>query len=300
MFKAYIVTEQRLPDSVSFPVVPSIPDLRFQKLLANATTFSPHLPEFANDFLNPDMECQLLPMLRTLLNTYKSLFLCREHFNLSASSDLGSEEADYISVQFCHVIRRVSDCAPRFTATPNRINVAKAAKDTAYSIELHPPPIHSRVDDHSAKRPLDEVLSLSILLFFLCTTPQAKMITLGSYWRHRKVLQLRAAIERLLRTPEDSNKAIQRPLQSKPYPSLLSILFLSAFACKGLPEELKGFFLVYIRYLLLHNITAKNDKMAMPHWDGSGGVLQRLRRGLYVDRIFEQAHKGTYEEAMAL
>ena len=78
-------------------MVPSIPDLRFQKLLAKATMFSPHLSKFASDFLDPDMGNQLSSMLLTLLSTYKPLLLCREHFNLSSSSDLNPGEADYIS-----------------------------------------------------------------------------------------------------------------------------------------------------------------------------------------------------------
>ena len=288
VFKAYIVTEQRLPDSVSFPVVPSIPDLRFQKLLAKATMFNPHLSKFANDFLDPEMEGQLSPMLQTLLSTYKPLFVCREHFNLSPSSDLSPGEADYISVQFCHVIRRVSDCTSSCTATPNRINAT------------WPSTIPLQSGSISTVKPLGELVSLSILLFFLCTTPQAKMITLGSYWRHRKVLRLRAAIERLLITLEESNEAEQKPLYPQLHPSLLSILFLGAFACKGLPEELKGFFLVQIRYLLLQDTTTNTGKITTPHWEGPVGVLERLRRGLYVDRIFELAHKRTVDEAMAL
>ena len=101
-------------------------------------------------------------------------------------------------------------------------------------------------------------------------------------------------------TPGESNKTAQKPLQPQLHPSLLSILFLGAFAYKGLPEELKGFFLVQIRYLLLQSATTINEKMAIPCWEGPSGVLERLRRGLYVDRIFEQAHKRTVEEAMAL
>ena len=55
-----------------------------------------------------------------------------------------------------------------------------------------------------------------------------------------------------------------------------------------------------IRYLLLHNPNVDDGSSAMPQWEGLNGVLERLRRGLYADRIFEQAHKRTFEEAMAL
>ena len=259
------------------------------------------------------MTSQLSPILQTLLSIYKPLFLCREHFNASSTSELSPDEADYISVQFCHLIRRISeDCTSSCATTPDRVNSPQSSShpisiaaapeiNTAGTIlasEPHPQSEHSKINTAHTRKPLDEVISLSIVLFFLCTTPQAKMISLGSYWRHRKVLRLKAAVERLLTTPEDSDKPDPNTIGLRLDPSILSILFLGAFACRGLAEGLKSFFLLQIRHLLLHDAIMTNGRTAMPYWEGLDGVLERLRRGLYVDRIFEQTHRGTFDEAM--
>ena len=170
IFKVYLVSQHPLPPSVQLPEVPPIALSRLQILLRKASTSSQCLSMFGTDFLVDGTHAVVSTTVRHFLRRYRALFMCREHFNEAPNSDVTVTEAQFISVQFCQLLRQVDDYG-------SLCNTYSGASVFA-----------------TPEGCLDEVLCSAIILFFLCTTPSPVMIKLGKYWRHSHVIRLKAAL----------------------------------------------------------------------------------------------------------
>lgn len=317
VLKVYLVTEQPFPKSVEFPSAPYLSAWSTQKLLARAVSAQPHLLKFNSLFSDVEVRTQLSPEVHGFLQAYTPLFICREHFNSSSDASLSITEADCISIQFCHLLREIYDFTltmrrPRARNLPDEI--ASSWNCTDDNTTLHEPSCNMNQNnrsetghfrtrkgvDHqkSMLTALDRLLSLALVLFFISTTPSSRMVTLGVFWRHRKVLQLKAALEACLDVSPMTGQTPTVHITTRPPRFLLSVFFLGAFLCKRLPAELLQFFLEGIKMSLSHKINEDDTCVTSSRWHGTDGIHEELRKGLYSDRVFAESYQQILRQAL--